>query len=56
MVVLGARQSAIVMFTAGYSVITIQQLVKEEDAIIIKRSLYHLMKIFPSQLVGAYNL
>ena len=37
---LGARQSAVSMFTAGYSVTTIQQLLKEEDIIVMKRSLH----------------
>ena len=42
-VVLGARRSAIGMFTAGYSVTTIQQLLKEKNVIVMKRSLYCLI-------------
>ena len=40
---LGARRSAVGMFTAGYSVTTIQQLLKGKDSIVMKRSLYHLI-------------
>ena len=36
------------MFTAGYSVTTIQQLLKEEDVIVMKRSLYLLINKFKS--------
>ena len=36
---LGARQSAVGMFTTGYSVTTIQQLLKAKDGIVMKRSL-----------------
>ena len=53
---LGARQSAVGMFIAGCSVTTIQQLLKEEDIIVTKRSLYRLINKFMSQLVGFYNL
>ena len=35
----GARWSAAGMFTAGYSVTTIQQLLKEKDITVMKRSL-----------------
>ena len=40
---LGARQSAVGMFTAGYSVTTIQQILKGKDSIVMKRSLYDLI-------------
>ena len=40
---LGARQSAVGMFTAGYSVTTIQQLLKGKNSIVMKRSLYRLI-------------
>ena len=40
---LGARRSAVGMFTAGYSVTTTQQLLKGKDGIVMKRSLYHLI-------------
>ena len=40
---LGARRSAVGMFTAGYSMKTIQQLLKGKDGIVMKRSLYHLI-------------
>ena len=40
---LGARRSAGGMFTAGYSVTTIQQLLKGKDGIVMKRSLYGLI-------------
>ena len=32
------------MFTAGHSMTTIQQLLKEKDGIVMKRSLYCLIK------------
>ena len=40
---LGATQSAVGMFTAGYSVTTIQQLLKGKDGIVMKSSLYRLI-------------
>ena len=40
---LGARRSTVGMFTAGYSVTTIQQLLKGKDSIVMKRSLYQLI-------------
>ena len=49
------RHSAVVMFTAGYSLTAIKQLLKEKDIIVMRRSMCHLIK-FMSQLVGAYNL
>ena len=52
---LGARRRAIIMFTAGYSVTTIQQLMKERDVIVMKRSLYLLINQFASQLLGTHN-
>ena len=40
---LGARRSAVDMFTAGYSMTTIQWLLKEKDGIVMKRSLNRLI-------------
>ena len=54
---LGARESAVGMFTAGYSMTTIQQLLKEELIIVMKTEEPVLSdKQFTSQLVGVYNL
>ena len=43
---LSARQSAVSMFNAEYSVTATQQQLKEEDVIVTKRSLYCLIKKF----------
>ena len=52
---LGARQSAVGMFTAGYFVTTIQQLLKGKDSIVMKRSQYRLINNLQANLLGAYN-
>ena len=53
---LGARQSAVSMFTAGYSVTTIQQLLKEKDSIVTyEKEPVSSDKQFTNQLLGAYN-
>ena len=53
-VYLGARQSAVGMFTAGYSMITIQQLLKGKEDIDMKKPVSS-DKQFTSQLLGAYD-
>ena len=50
---LSARRSAVSMFDAGYSIAAIQQRLKEEEVIVIKRSLYHLIKKFKEK--GVYT-
>ena len=52
---LGARQSAVGMFTAGYSMTIIQQLLKGKDGIIMKRSLYRLINSYDQILPNAYD-
>ena len=42
---LGTRRSAVSLFNAGYSVAALQQRLEEEDVIVMKRSLYRLIKI-----------
>ena len=40
---LGTRWSAVGIFTAGYAMTTIQQLLKEEHIIVMKRNLHYLL-------------
>ena len=53
---LSVRQSAVSIITAGYSMTTIEQQLKEEDVIVNKKALYSLINKFMNQLVGDYNL
>ena len=53
---LGVRQSAVSIITAGYSVTTIEQQLKEKDVVVNKKALYSLINKFMNQLVGDYNL
>ena len=48
-----STRSAVSMFDAGYSIAAIQQRLKEEGVIAIKRSLYHLIKKFKEK--GVYT-